>query len=231
VEKVKQITSAAIKQEKEIIDAETIKKTTVVKAEKEIIEAETTKKITILKAEQDKETLKIDAEAVKYKTETIAEGDKNAKEREAAAIVMIKEAEANGVKAVGLANAEAEKQMQLARVTAEITLSEKIGNNEGYQEYIVRLESVKQQAAVAIEQAKYGAEVGKAQAANLSRANIKIIANTSDGNVGGGVSKIMDLFSPKGGTAVGGMLEAVSQTDNGKALLARLGIENTEKEN
>jgi flotillin len=114
--------------------------------------------------------------------------------------------------------------MQLARVTAETTLAEKIGNNEGYQEYLVRLESVKQKANVAIEQAKYSADVGKAQAQNLTNADIKIITNMADGNVGGGVSKVMDLFSPQGGTALSGMLEAFAQTDAGKAVLAKIGV-------
>ena len=134
-------------------------------------------------------------------------------------------AEAQGIKAVGNANADAEKQMQLARVTAEITLAEKIGNNEGYQGYLVNLEVVKQQANVQIEQARYNAEVGKAQAENLGRADIKIITNTSDGNVGGGVSKVMDLFSPKGGTALSGMMEAFAQTDLGKSVLAKIGLQ------
>jgi flotillin len=136
----------------------------------------------------------------------------------------LKEAEAEGIKAVGLANADAEKQMQLARVTAEITLAEKIGNNEGYQEYLVNLETIKQQANVTIEQARYSADVGKAQAQNLNRADIKIITNTADGNISGGVSKVMDLFSAQGGTALGGMMEAFAQTDAGKSVLAKLGL-------
>ena len=119
--------------------------------------------------------------------------------------------------------------MQLARVTAEITLAEKIGNNEGYQGYLVNLEVVKQQATVSIEQAKYSSQIGIAQAQNLNKADIKIITNTSDGNVGGGVSKVMDLFSPKGGTALSGMMEAFAQTDAGKSVLAKLGL-NKEQE-
>jgi flotillin len=140
------------------------------------------------------------------------------------------EAEAQGIKAVGTANADAEKLMQLARVTAETTLAEKIGTNEGYQDYLVRLETVKQKANVAIEQAKYSSEVGKAQAQNLSNAEIKIITNTADGNVGGGVSKVMDLFSPQGGTALSGMLEAFAQTDTGKSVLAKIGLEKQDKD-
>lgn len=229
IEKVRQVTSATIKQEKETIDAETVKKTTIIKAdqdkEKMKIDAEAQKEKVRIDAEAQKEKVKMESDAVKYQTETIAEADKNAKEKEATAIKTLKEAEAEGIKAVGTANADAEKQMQLARVTAEITLAEKIGNNEGYQEYLVNLEVVKQQANVAVEQAKYNAEVGKAQAQNLDRADIKIITNTSDGNVGGGVSKVMDLFSPKGGTALSGMMEAFAQTQTGKSVLAKFGLD------
>jgi flotillin len=229
IEKVRQVTSATIKQEKETIDAETVKKTTIINAdqdkEKMKIDAEAQKEKVRIDAEAQKEKVKMESDAVKYQTETIAEADKNAKEKEATAIKTLKEAEAEGIKAVGTANADAEKQMQLARVTAEITLAEKIGNNEGYQEYLVNLEVVKQQANVAVEQAKYNAEVGKAQAQNLDRADIKIITNTSDGNVGGGVSKVMDLFSPKGGTALSGMMEAFAQTQTGKSVLAKFGLD------
>ena len=224
VEKVQQVTNAAIKQEKETIDAETVKKTTIIKADQE-------KEKMKIDAEAHKEKIKIDTDAVKYQTETIAEADKNAKEKEATALKILKEAEAEGIKSVGTANADAEKQMQLARVSAEITLAEKIGNNEGYQSYLVNLEVVKQQANVSIEQAKYNAEVGKAQAQNLNRADIKIITNTADGNVGGGVSKVMELFSPKGGTALSGMMEAFAQTDTGKSVLAKLGIKEQQEKN
>jgi flotillin len=244
IEKVRQVTNASIQQEKETIDAETVKKTTIIKADQDKaklkIEAEAQKeKIKIdadavkyqveIKAEAEKNAKQTETDAVKYQIETRAETKKNAKEKDAAAIKTYKEAEAQGIKAVGTANADAEKQMQLARVTAEITLAEKIGTNEGYQEYLVNLETVKQQANVAIEQAKYNAEVGKAQAENLSGADIKIITNTADGNVGGGVSKVMDLFSPRGGTALSGMMEAFAQTDVGKSVLTKVGL-NKEQE-
>lgn len=192
--------------------------------EKVKIDADAIKYQVEIKAEADKNSKEIDAQAIKYQIETRAEAEKTAKEKEAAAIKTYKEAEAQGIKAVGTANADAEKQMQLARVSAEITLADKIGNNEGYQQYLVNLEVIKQQATVAIEQAKYSADVGKAQALNLNKADIKIISNTADGNVGGGVSKVMDLFSPKGGTALSGMLEAFSQTDAGKSVMDKLGL-------
>jgi len=245
VDKVRQITNATIKQEKETIDAETVKKTTIIKAdqdkdkmkidaeaqkEKMKIDADAVKYQVEIKAESEKNAKEIEANAIKYQIETRAEADKTAKEKEAAAMKAFKDAEALGIKAVGIANADAEKQMQLARVTAEITLAEKIGDNEGYQGYLINLEVVKQQANVAIEQARYNADVGKAQALNLNKADIKIITNTSDGNVGGGVSKVMDLFSPQGGTALSGMMEAFAQSDVGKSVLAKIGLKNQKNE-
>lgn len=48
------------------------------------------------------------------------------------------------------------------------------------------------------------------------------IANASD--PAHGVTKVMDLFSSQGGTQVASMLEALSATDAGKALLNKVGI-------
>ena len=44
---------------------------------------------------------------------------------------------AEGIEAVGLADAEAEKAMQLAPVRAQIELAEEIGTNEGYMNYLL----------------------------------------------------------------------------------------------
>jgi len=54
--------------------------------------------------------------------------------------------------------------------------------------------------------------------------------NTSDGNVGGGVSKVMELSSPKGGTALSGMMEAFAQTEAGRSVLAKLGLKQQDKD-
>ena len=42
------------------------------------------------------------------------------------------------------------------------------------------------------------------------------------------MGSVMDLFSPKGGTQVAGMLEALAQSKNGKALLDKLGVKGQE---
>lgn len=160
-------------------------------------------------AEIAKEATVVNAEAAKKAKVLEWEANKESALLEAAAKLELKTKEAEGIKAEGLAKAEAEREMQLASVRAQITLAEKIGEDQGYQDYLVRIRTVEAQQAVGIEQAK-----------NLGRADIKIIANAGD--VDSGVKNVMDLFSPKGGTAVGGALEALANTDMGKNLLNKL---------
>src|SRR6185369_10880399 len=116
-----------------------------------------------------KRTAIIVAEALKQKAITEAEGKKQqtALIAEGNLVEALKKAE--GVQAEGLAVAEAEKAKQLASVTAQTTLAEKIGENESYQQYLVTIRTVEKDQAV-----------GVAQAAALTKADIKIIANTGD---------------------------------------------------
>lgn len=116
---------------------------------------------------------------------------------------------AEGVTAEGVAQAAAEKAMQLAPVEAQIVLAKEIGENQGYQQYLVTLEQV-----------KAGQVIGVAQADALKAANIKVIAN--GGTVDGGIKSIGGLFSSAGGTQLGAMLEGLAQTDEGQSLLALL---------
>lgn len=117
-----------------------------------------------------------------------------------------KQKEASGIEAEGKAMAKAKELDQLASVTAQTELAAKIGENKPYQEYLIRIEQVRANQAVGIEQAK-----------NLGKAQIKVIANAGD--IDSGVNSVREVFSPKGGTAIGGMLEALANTDTGKALI------------
>lgn len=121
------------------------------------------------------------------------------------------ELEAQGVKAQGEAKATAEKLMQLAPVEAQIVLAKEIGENQGYQTYLVRLEEV-----------KAGVTVGVAQADALKAAGIKVIA--TGGTVSDGVNSVGELFTPRGGTKIGAMLEGLANTDQGRSLLNTLGV-------
>jgi flotillin len=153
--------------------------------------AEIDKSVNLVKAEQDRQA-----------TILIAEGQLEAKRREA-----------QGIAAEGQARADAEKAMQLAPVEAQIVLAKEIGTNEGYQKYLVTIRQVEAAQAVGMEQAKA-----------LEQAEVKVIANT--GEPLKGVTQVMELFSAKGGTEIGAMLEALAQTDEGRTLLSRIGAAN-----
>jgi flotillin len=159
----------------------------------------------VRQAEIGKQAAVIAADQAKQVQVLNAEGTLEAKKREA-----------EGIQIAGLARAEAEKAMQLAPVQAQIVLADKIGSSEGYQKYLVSIRQVEASQAVGIEQAKA-----------LEKANIKIIANTGDPV--SGVTKVMDLFSSKGGTSMSGMLEGLAQSDVGKQVLAKLGVKSDDQ--
>ena len=153
--------------------------------------AEIDRSVNLVKAEQDRQT-----------TILIADGQLEAKRREA-----------QGIAVEGQARADAEKAMQLAPVEAQIVLAKEIGTNDGYQKYLVTIRQVEAAQAVGIEQAKA-----------LEQAEVKVIANA--GEPLRGVTKVMELFSAKGGTEIGAMLEALAQTEQGATLLGKLGASN-----
>lgn len=163
-------------------------------------EMEVKKVETVKQAEMDKEAKVITAEALKREKELNAEAD---------LIQTTKQSE--GIKLKGDAEAEAEKKMQMASVEAQLKLANEIGENEGYQKYLVE-----------IRQVEANEKVGLAQAENIKGADIKIIAGAGD--VTGGISNAMGVLSPKGGFNIAGAMEALAATDAGKELLSKLGI-------
>lgn len=170
-------------------------------------------------AEISKDSQIVEAEARKRTLVLQAEADKESAVLKALANLELKEKEAKGIQLEGEAKADAEKKMQLASVEAQITLAEKISKDDGYQKYLISIRTIEANQAIGIEQAK-----------NLGRAEIKVIANA--GSVDSGVKSVMDLFSAKGGTAVGSALEALSNTPVGKTILDKFvpsGKENTGK--
>lgn len=171
---------------------QTIKQQEKTTAEKQM-EVERVKQIK--SAEIAKDAAIVKAEQEKQKSILLAEGDLEAQKRQAEAVL-----------AQGKAKAESEKAMQLAPVEAQIALAKEIGGNESYQNYLVTVRKI-----------EAAQEVGAAQAKALEKAEIKVISNAGDPQTG--VTKVMDLFSSQGGTAVGAMLEALSHTEKGKALV------------
>ncbi len=175
-----------------------------------IKQAEIDKEKTIITAEAKKRQTEIDAEAAKNKRELDAEAEliQTTKAADGKLITATKNSE--GIKLEGDAKAEAEKKMQLASVEAQKALAKEIGENSGYQSYLIQ-----------IRQVEANERVGLAQAENIKGAEIKIIAGAGD--VAGGINSAVSALSPKGGFNIAGAIEAIAATPEGKALLEKLG--------
>lgn len=174
---------------------QTIKEQEKVTAEKQ---AEVLRVEEVARADIDRAVEVVRAEAEKQKTVLIAEGKLESERREAEAL-----------RVRGEATAQSEKLLQLAPVEAQIVLAKEIGENQGYQQYLVTLRQVEAQQAI-----------GVAQAKSLEQADVKVIANAGD--VQQGMTGIGDLFSARGGTAVAAALEGLAQSATGKALLDKI---------
>lgn len=168
-------------------------------------QAEIDKNVAEIKAAQDKEIKRLAAEAALIEKEREADSIKVSAE----ANLFKQEKEATAIELTGTAKANAEKVMLMAPVDAQITLAKEIGNNEGYMEYLLGIEGL-----------KAGIAVGIAKAEAISSGDLKIIANA--GSPEGGVNSLMDMFSTSGGTQLGGMLEALQQTEAGKEILSAI---------
>ena len=174
-------------------------------------QAEIDKEATIISAEAHQRETEINAAASKTQIELQAEADliQTTKKAEGSLVTATKSAE--GIKLEGDAKAEAEKKMQMASVEAQLKLATEIGENQGYQQYLIEIRKV-----------EANEKVGLAQAENIKGADIKIIAGAGD--VTGGISNAMGALSPKGGFNIAGAMEALAATDAGKELLSKLGI-------
>ena len=187
---------------------------------RQVRQAEITKETEIVKAEQEQKKIEIDAlarknaqirqaEANKENQILVAQGDKEKQFLAAAALLEMKDKEAQGIAKIGTAEAEALRLKELAPINAQIELAKEIGENQGYQTYLISIRQIEANQAIGIEQAKA-----------LTAADLKIIAN--GGDVQSGVQKIGDLLSSSGGTKVGAMLEGLSQSEMGKKLVDKI---------
>jgi len=169
----------------------------------EVVKADEDKQTVVIRAEGQRQQEVIDAEATRQKTIIVAEGDLQDS---------LKEAE--GILAIGTSNAESKRLGEMATVSPQIALADEIGSNDGYQEYLIKIRDVEKDEAVGIEQAKA-----------LQDAGIKVIVNS--GNVDSGMNSLLDVLTTKGGTNIAGMVEAIRQTDEGSALLDRIGLDDS----
>ena len=214
--RVQDVKTAEISKQVEIVRAEEIKQTI-------IIEAEWKKQQKIIDAEGQKQQMIIDAEGSKQEDITIAEWEKTKMERlaewEQAQIEKVAEGQKNaelnraqGIEAVGKADAEARRLMELAPVMAQIELAKEIWSNSNYMEYLLWVDGI-----------QAGQIVGVAKADALKESDLKVIANGQwDGSVDGGLNGIMDIFTGKGGSNLGTMLETLKNTPAGEQLLEKL---------
>lgn len=138
-----------------------------------------------------------------------ADADKQKDILAAEAKLATEQLNAQGIQAVGQAKADAEKAMQLAPVEAQIVLAKEIGDNQGYQTYLITVEQIKANQVVGVEQAKA-----------LVNADLKVIANT--GNASDGINSFGNLFTANGGLNLGAAMEALSNTEAGKALVSKI---------
>ena len=193
----------------------------------EVKQAEIAKEVEIVKAEQEQRKIEIDAdarknakikdsEAQKQSQILTAEGDKEKTFLEASALLEMKDKESQGIQKIGSAEAEALRLRELAPISAQIELAKEIGENQGYQTYLISIKQIEANQIVGIEQAKA-----------LASADLKVIAN--EGNVASGISKIGEVLSSKGGTNIASMLEGLAQSEQGKALIDRFIKPDTEK--
>lgn len=182
--------------------------------EEKVKTAEILKEEAIIKEEEERQARIIKAEA-DLAVQTKA---KESKIVESEGLLTAKENEAKGIEAEGAARAEAEKAMEMAPVAAQIALAQEIGENEGYQNYLISVKKI-----------EVAGEVGKEQAQALTEADVKIISNTETPTTG--LTNVMDIFSSKGGIQTGAMLEGLKNTEAGKKLLSNFGIEENIEEN
>ena len=162
-----------------------------------IVQADAAKQVAVVSAEGNKQVAIVVAEGQKQQTVLTAEGQLEAARRNA-----------EGIALEGNAKGQAETAILMAPVDAQIKLAEKIGSDQGYQNYLLGIRNIEAAQAV-----------GMAQAEALKSADVKVISNA--GSPGKGLSSVMDLFSADGGTAIASMLEGLAQSPEGKKMLEK----------
>ena len=162
-----------------------------------VITAAQAKEVAIVQADAAKQVAIVSAEGSKQQTVLTAEGKLEAAKRNA-----------EGIAVEGNAKGSAETAILMAPVDAQIKLAEKIGSDQGYQNYLLGIRNIEAAQAV-----------GTAQAEALKSADVKVISNA--GTPSKGLSSVMDLFSADGGTAIASMLEGLAQSPEGKKVLEK----------
>lgn len=154
----------------------------------QVRQAEIKKEAAVVQGEQDKQVAILEAEGGLQSTKLKSEG----------------------IRVEGEAIGSAEQAKLMAPVKAQVELAREIGENKGYQQYLVSLKAIEAYVVV-----------GGKQAEALGNADVKVIANAS--KVTSGAKSVMQLFNSDGGTELGAMLEGLSQVPQGAAFLENIG--------
>lgn len=195
----------------------TAEKDMAVKQVAQVRQAEITMAEQVVAAEQDKKTRITKAEGERDAAEKLAEATRLKGKGEADAQQAKLLAEAEGLRASAMAKADGEKAMQMAPIDAQVTLAKEIGANPNYQQYLISIRAIEAQVSV-----------GTAQAAALTHADVKVIANTGNSPTEG-FGSVMDLFTSKGGLNLGAALAALGNVPEGKAVLEKLGVTSSDE--
>lgn len=171
-------------------------------------QAEIDRDAAIVRAEQEQRTSIIAAEAAAKNAVTTATATKDTSILKADGDLALAQRRATATELQGKADAAALQAKEMAPVNAQLALAKEIGENEGYQNYLVNVRKVEASQAVGI-----------AQAEALKSADLKIIAN--GGDVASGINGFGDILSSKGGTSLAGALTAFTATPEGAALVAK----------
>lgn len=174
VQQVNVVRESEINREAQLIAADAVR-------QRHVIEANAAKQVTIIAGEGDKQNAIL-----------IAEGSLESQRRAAEARRLNGEAEGT-----------AQQAILMAPVNSQISLAKEIGENHGYQTYLLRLKEI-----------EAGQTVGTEAAKALEKAGIKIIATT--GAPMDGIKSVMDLMTPKGATQLGAALESLANTPLGE---------------
>ena len=175
---------------------------------KSVRNAEINREVAVITAAQAKEVAIVEADAAKQVAIVSAEGSKQQTVLTAEGKLEAAKRNAQGIEVEGNAKGTAETAILMAPVDAQIKLAEKIGSDQGYQNYLLGIRNIEAAQAV-----------GTAQAEALKSADVKVISNA--GTPSKGLSSVMDLFSADGGTAIASMLEGLAQSPEGKKLLQK----------
>lgn len=115
----------------------------------------------------------------------VAQGAKESQFLAAEALLEMKNKESQGIQKIGEAEAEALRLKELAPISAQIELARAIGENGGYQGYLIAIRQLEACEVIGVEQAKA-----------MSQADLKVIAK--GGSIGEGMNDIKDIISAKG---------------------------------